>query len=252
MKENKFIRTSVIYLKGIVSALILLIVTQYFTLLIFIPPAFSARRRKLFYKKNLKWLARFILKTHLNVRTQYINNYNEDFSKPAVIIANHQTFLDVPVTFSLSYKLFVITNDWLKNTFFNFFMKKYLDNISTTEGNEKMIKEAGEFIKNGYFPLIFPEGIRTKGTKIIRFHKGAFLMSAVLNTEIIPIVICGSEQIHKRKWFYFKNGLLKVYIGKRIPPCNPDSHDEIRNQAKSVTEEFRKIYITLQNNNLPE
>ncbi len=252
MKEKSFIRPAVIFLKGIASALILLIVTQYFTLLIFIPPAFPARLRKRFYKKNLKWLARFILKTHLNVHTQYINKFDEDFSRPAIIIVNHQTFLDVPVSFGLTYKLFVITNDWLQHTFFRFFMKKYLDNISITEGNEAIINKAKELITIGYSPLIFPEGARTKGKGITRFHKGAFLMAAVLNIEILPVVIYGSDEIHLKKWFYLKNGILKVYIGQRIPPCNPKSQEDIRNQTKLMTSEFRKIYNTLQKDEIPE
>lgn len=252
MEKRSTIENIFIIIKGCAAALLLLIVSQYFTLLIFIPPVFPADKRKKFYKKNLKWIANFILKTHPNIKTSYINPNNEDFNKPAVIIVNHQTFFDVLVTFSLSYKLFVITNDWLQHTFFKSLMKKYLmDNVTITKGNEAMVASSEKVISGGYSPIIFPEGARIKGPEITRFHKGAFLMAALLNIEILPVVIYGSEEIHKKKWFYFKKGEIKVYIGKRISPCKENSHDEIRNQTKEMAKYFREKYHTLQSGQIP-
>ena len=252
MEKRGTIENILIVIKGCAAALLLLIVAQYFTLLIFIPPVFPAAIRKRFYKKNLHWMAKFILNTHPNVRTCFINPSKEDFKKPAVIIVNHQTFFDVLVSFSLSYKLFVITNDWLQHTFFKLLMKKYiLDNVTITHGNEAMIESSKKIVYGGYSPIVFPEGSRIKGTEIARFHKGAFLMAALLNIDIIPVVIYASKGIHQKRWFYFKKGEVNVFIGKRVAPCNPDSHEEIRKQTKDMANYFREKYHTLQIGNIP-
>jgi uncharacterized protein len=235
----------IIIVKGILSALILLIVSQYYTLLIFIPIPLSKTKRKIFYKKNLLWAARFILKTHLNVKTKFINPFQEDFKKPAVIIANHQTIFDAITIFSLSFNLAVITTDWMRHTYFRFLFWKYLDNITTADGNEVMIKKSEEMLKKGNLPLIFPEGARRHDRMITRFHKGAFLMAAQLGVDIIPVVICGSDAIHSTKWFFSKKGIMQVYIGKRIQPCDPNMNEEIKLQTKNTTAEFRKIYAKL-------
>jgi uncharacterized protein len=250
--QNNFISKLIIVVKGIASALILLIVSQYFTLLIFIPIPLSKTKRKLFYKKNILWVARFILKSHFNIKTTFLNPFQEDFKKPAIIIANHQTIFDAITVFALSYNFAVITTDWMYHTFFRFLFWKYIDNITTTDGNENMIKKSEDMIKMGNLPLIFPEGARRYDRMITRFHKGAFLMAAQLGVDILPVVICGSDNIHSKKWFFFKTGTIQVYIGKRIPHCDSQINDDIRLQAKKTTAEFREIYAKLQAEEIPK
>ena len=246
MAIRKFIENTSIIIKGIISFISLIIVSQYFTLLIFIPIPLKKERRKLFYKKNALWFAKFILKSHLNVKTHFLNPYKEDFLRPAVMVANHQTLFDAISISSLSYKFALVTNDFLKRTIFRFLIRRYIDNISTDDGNEVLIKESEKMIKKGYFPLVFPEGPRRQDNRITRFHKGAFYMAAVLNVDIIPIVVYGSENIHKSKWFYFKSGDIKVFIGKRLAHVDPKNNEEVRQQTKNVTEQFRQIYLKLQ------
>ena len=49
----------------------------------------------------------------VNVKKKIINVNHENFEKPAVIIANHQSFLDILVLVMLHPKLIMMTNKWV-------------------------------------------------------------------------------------------------------------------------------------------
>ena len=71
---------------------------------------------KLVYHKTLwsmNWIIIYIMG---NVKKEIINPLSDHFTKPAVIICNHQSFLDILVTIMLHPKLILITNHWVYNS----------------------------------------------------------------------------------------------------------------------------------------
>ena len=51
-----------------------------------------------------------------NVKKKIINERKENFSKPCVLIANHQSFLDILVMTMLNPKIILLTNNWVWNS----------------------------------------------------------------------------------------------------------------------------------------
>ena len=50
----------------------------------------------------------------INVRRkEFGNNENLDFSKPSIIIANHQSFVDILQMLMLSPKIVLVVKDWV-------------------------------------------------------------------------------------------------------------------------------------------
>ncbi|PIP53780.1 MAG: hypothetical protein COX07_08870 [Bacteroidetes bacterium CG23_combo_of_CG06-09_8_20_14_all_32_9] len=245
---SKIINKIVIYVKGIVSFMLFFFISIYMTIFVLLPVPILNPKTKRFYTNNFWWYARFLTKAHFNINIQNINPFNEDFTRPAIIVCNHQTLFDVPLTMGMFPRLFVISNNWHHYSPIRLIVERYVDFLPVTNGIKWVLTQSESRIKQGSLGLFFPEGNRTNEPAILRYHKGAFLLAAMLKADILPVVIYASEGIRKKKWYFFKTGKIQVYIGNRIPPVNPDENDEVKTQAKLVCNLSRKIYNKLQNN----
>lgn len=183
------------------------------------------------------------------------NPFNENFDKPAVIIANHQSFIDILMLLSLSPKIIMMTNQWVwKSPFFGHIVR-YAGFLHYKDGIEHHLEELRKKVADGYSVLIFPEGTRSADLSIHRFHKGAFLLAQELSLDILPILIYGNGNlVSKRQPFYVKPGIIGYRILSRIYPNDRKLGngylDISKNTAKYMREEYqllRNRYDTPQN-----
>ena len=219
--------------------------SQLFTLLLLLPPPPYERERHKFYKILLWGYAKFMVKTHFNIRTRIINGSGERLSKPAVMIANHQSILDVPTTIMLSPKILIVTNDWARNPMFHFFVGKYIDMFSVNKGLEYYVDELKKWIDKGYLILIFPEGVRWGTGNIERFHKGAFYLAEKLDVDILPLLLHADGTINSSRQFYLKAGNFKVKILPRIAPGNKAFGSTYQERTKRIMQMYREEYCKL-------
>lgn len=228
--------------KGVLSFLFFVSSSQIFTLMILIPPPPKERERRKLYKLLLWWYAGLIVRTHMNIHLRIKNEYNESFHKPAIMIANHQSILDVPVTMMLSPKILIVTNDWAYSPGFHFFIGKYLDIYSINKGLENYVDDLKKWIDKGYQILIFPEGVRWGTGKIERFHKGAFYLAQKLNVDILPLLLHGTGTINSSRQFYLKEGLFTLKIQKRISPDDKSFGETYQEQTSRIMQWYRTEY----------
>ena len=95
--------------------------------------------------------------------------------KPAIIIANHQSFIDILELLSFSPKIIMITNHWVWNSPVFGKIIQYAGFFHVDEGYELCVERMREKVREGYSIAIFPEGTRTYDGKMKRFHKGCAL-----------------------------------------------------------------------------
>lgn len=204
-----------------------------------------------FGRKNKKkifhyWLfitSKMIAYIPLNIKKIINNPYGEDFKKPAIIIANHQSHIDIPLCLMLHPKILILTNDWVQKNIFYGSIVKFADYYPTSDGFEKNLKLLKEKIKEGYSVLIFPEGSRSPDLKIKRFHKGAFEYAEKLNTDILPIIIQGAADCIPKGEPFLKSGQISINILKRISikDFGINSREQAKNIRKLMTAEYQKI-----------
>ena len=70
----------------------------------------------------------------------------------------------------------------------------FVDRSSTTEAL-KSIYSAKQKIKDGTSVIFFPEGTRSKTTRLLPFKKGAFHLAFDLDLPILPVTINGTDKI---------------------------------------------------------
>ncbi len=221
-----------------------LIVTLCGFLLFTIFPAKKATR-KLMYHYIIMYTFRFILKCFFNVKKTIINNHHETFEKPAVIVANHQSHIDLALTLQLYPKLIVFTNDWVYNSPFYGRAVRMADYYPASEGYENSLTKLEDLVNQGYSILIFPEGTRSMDGEIHRFHKGAFLLAEKLQLDIIPLLIHGAGDTVTKGDFHFKDGALTVKLLKRITTDDTTFGQTYQERTKSICALMRKEYALL-------
>ena len=112
------------------------IIQAYITTLFLIP--IKKQTRQKWVHKFVQLSLRCFLKIMITVKWVRINNYNETFSKPGVVIANHQSFIDILMLLALHPKLLMVTNNWVwKSPFFGRIVR-YLGFYNTINGYENL------------------------------------------------------------------------------------------------------------------
>ncbi|HNW68840.1 MAG TPA: lysophospholipid acyltransferase family protein [Bacteroidales bacterium] len=232
-------------LKALVSLLIFIITTQFFTLLILVPFSNKKRSAATFYTKLLTFYARFIIKTHFNIKVKHLNKPEQLFQHPALVVCNHQSIIDVPVSLSLTPKMRVLNNNWHDNAGAKFFITKYIGFFSIYQDLDILVKKLEPSVKMGCPLLVFPEGIMNYGQQIKRFHKGGFYIARNLDLDVQPVVIYYSENVLRRRWFYMKNGDVVVKFLDPIKVNSPLYGETYQELTHNVMCEMRNEYAAI-------
>ena len=206
-------------------------------MLILMPLPIKRTAKKLAFHKMVYWFTRIFLGTMITVRTVRKNPFNENYEKPSVIIANHQSFIDILLLLSTSPKIVMMTNSWVWNSPFFGWIVKYADFHHSADGYEALAERLKERVAEGYSVVVFPEGTRSADCSIQRFHKGAFYLAQLLKLDILPMLIYGAGQISsKKQGFYIKSGIIATKTLKRVEYGDNSFGDTYQDQAKN----FRK------------
>ncbi|MBS7230409.1 1-acyl-sn-glycerol-3-phosphate acyltransferase [Flavobacterium psychroterrae] len=149
-----------------------------------------------------------------------INNFNETFEKPAIIIANHSSFIDILAMGMLSPKIIFLVNDWVYNSpIFGGTVRK-AGFYPVSEGIEVGVEHLRQKVNEGYSLMIFPEGTRSESNQIKRFHKGAFYLAEEFNLDIVPVLIHGASEAIPKGDFVIHHSFVTLSILERIAPDN--------------------------------
>lgn len=175
------------------------------------------KKKKLFMHKLVQLCSKFIVYSILGIRKNFINKENLDFSKPKLLVSNHQSHLDLCLIFMLNPKIIALTNNWVWNNPFYGFIVRFLDFYPVTKGLESSVVHLQKCVDDGYSILIFPEGHRTRDGEISRFQNGAIFLSEKLNLDIQPILIHGANHCMDRNEFFMRNGQVSIKFLNIIP-----------------------------------
>lgn len=199
----------------LVVLLLLSLLTQIFMLVVIIIPSTWRWKRHVMCHAS-----RFALYCvhHCVPDVHNIRQKNgETFEKPAIIIANHQSVIDLAVIIGMVPKLVVVTKKYIWNSPFFGWAVRMAGYMHSELGMDEIDKIVTERIAEGYSVLIFPEGTRSEDLQVQRFHKGAFLLAEKHKLDIVPIVSYGNGMImSKRQPLLVKQGILVVRVLPRV------------------------------------
>ena len=221
------------------------ILTLLSYLFIIIPIA--EKKKKRFFHALIHYCARFILKMFFYKTNKIINLSGENFSKPGIIISNHQSVIDILKILSLHNKIIMVTKPWITRSPIFGRLARYADFVDINAGYEESLELFQDYLQNGYSIAIFPEGSRSPDCRIRRFHKGAFYLANYFKTDIIPVILHGQGQaLSKDDPWCKKEGICVCKILPRISYLNlQDSGNTYQEQCKAISELFREEHARL-------
>ena len=129
---------------------------------------------------------------------------------------------------------------------------KILNHIPIDRSNHKSayksILKGASRLKENYSIIIFAEG--TRATNGIRPFKSGTLhiINNLTEVDILPITLCGTKNIHKKNWFKFKSGKVKVIIHKPLHlktkkyQNNQKKKDLLSQLEKIISSKFENNY----------
>lgn len=201
-------------------------------------------RGKLLYHTLLSKACRALVYIMVNVKKRIINPQQEDFSKPAIIICNHQSSLDIVPLIMLHPKILMFTNNRKWNAPFFGPVIRMADYFPAEEV-EHNIDKIADRVKHGYSMIVFPEGTRSVDGTIKRFHKGAFYLAEKLGIDILPIMIHGTSYTLTKRDALLKDGSLTLKFLPRIKPTDSQFGDGYAERAKNIGRYFRSEFEKL-------
>ena len=171
--------------------------------------------------------------------------------KPCVLIANHQSLMDIIVLFTItSMNLrMVLKKELLCIPIFGWCLwwNRFISiDRSSRRKALRSIDRGARKIQKGTSVLLFPEGTRSNDGKLRPFQAGSFIMAIKSQVPIIPITISGTiNVVHKTSPLKFNfNKEVRVIVS---PPVDTsrykiDQRDELKDEVETVIREnYKKI-----------
>lgn len=193
-------------------------------------------------------LAKFltsVLYSNPFVKKKVIKNSNEDFSKPAVIIANHTSFLDTLAIAMTTHKIIYLVNDWVYQSPVFGKLVRALGFYPVSQGIENGMEQLKEKIAQGYSLVVFPEAERSYTHDVKRFHKGAFYLAEQFELDILPLYIHGNSEVLPKGDFIIYDGSITVKVGDRINKDNLDFGKNYSEKTKKINAYYRMEFAKL-------
>jgi uncharacterized protein len=205
----------------------------------------STKSKKILIHKLFRYLTWFMIYMNFVSKKIIINPDNEDYTTPSIIIANHQSHIDLMLMMLLNYRVVVLTNPRNFNNPIYGPALRFAGFIEVDGDYKSILNQVKKQTDEGYSVVVFPEGHRSEGGKLRRFHKGAFLLADELKLDILPIIIYGQKEALKKSEFFLKRATAITKFLPRIRLSDGDFGETARDQAKNVKAYFETEYIKI-------
>lgn len=206
----------------------------------------SGTKKRSMFRYLMGFYLRSLAVIMINVRREFRNPYHEQFDEPAVIIANHQSFIDVLLMLHLRKNVVMVVKKWVYHSPFFGWAVRYAGYFHVNDGYEKALPRLRKLVDEGCSIVIFPEGTRTTDGSLNRFHKGAFLLAEELKMDIVPVVFHGSDYaMPKGDSFLLKNGFMHRVILPRVKYSDRSFGETYQERTKKIARWYKAQFEIL-------
>lgn len=209
-------------------------------------PNARAKKQLGLHKVTSKFM-KSVLYTNPFISKKIINKHKETFEKPAMIIANHTSFLDILAMGMLHPKCIYLVKDHVYTSKTVGYAARLHGAYPVSvgiEGGEAFLKQK---LAQGFSIIAFPEGTRSATNKIGRFHKGAFYLAEQLGLDILPVLIHGGSEVSPKGSFIIQDGSINLVILPRISPDDSRFATSFSKRPKEIGQYFRSEFRRLRN-----
>lgn len=215
-----------------------LLLSVYGWIILKVNPKGYLKKQLGLHKMTSKFM-KSVLYTNPFLSKEIRNPYNETFEKPAMLIANHTSFLDILAMGMLHPKLIYLVKDHVYNSPIIGSAAKLHGAYPVSGGIENGEAFLKQKIEQGFSIIAFPEGARSTSNKINRFHKGAFYLAEKLELDILPVMIHGGAEVSPKNSFIIRDGDFTVELLPRIKVNDLSFGATYSQRPKQIGQYFR-------------
>lgn len=179
-------------------------------------PGRREKRKAAFHRHIRRFFRMYVFHWIWGARPELRNPYREEFHKPALIIANHQSIIDLAATLMLRDRIVAMTGQWVWESKLYGHVIRFADFFPATMPLDQMVAHIRDCMSRGYSVLIFPEGTRSEDLQIHKFRRGAFHIVEQLQCDVVPVTLWGTGQMLPKNDFCLNPGRIIIDIGKRV------------------------------------
>ncbi len=145
-----------------------------------------------------------------------------DFSRPHIIVANHQSIIDVcclfralplPLRFVLKQELARVP---LVGAYARAMGMVFIERQAVRRASRRL-RDAQGLVLAGHSLCAFPEGTRSRGGGVGPFKGGVFRLAIETGIPVLPIAIDGSGDVLPSAGFRVRPGRIRLLAGTPIP-----------------------------------
>lgn len=167
----------------------------------------------------------------LGIRLEISGRETVDRKKPAVFMANHESFLDGPLLFLAipQYARVILKKEIFRIPIIGWAMK-FVGFVPVDRKGKKSgrisIERAIRLIRERHYSyLIFPEGTRSLDGKMQAFRRGAFFLAVESQSPIVPITLEGSYELMPKGSSLAEKGTVRVVFHEAVLVRNLEEKD---------------------------
>ncbi len=162
-----------------------------------------------------------------------------DWSRPCMIVANHESVIDICALFrAVPVPLrFVLKQEMTRVPLVGRYAKVtgmlFIDRDNRRAG-PKMLREAADLLRAGGTLCIFPEGTRSRDGRVAAFKGGAFQAAIDAGVDVLPVAIAGAGAVLPIDGlFRVRPGTITVRIGTPLATTGTD-RQALANEAHAA------------------
>ncbi|MEZ0472607.1 lysophospholipid acyltransferase family protein [Luteimonas salinilitoris] len=166
-----------------------------------------------------------------------------DWSRPHVLVANHQSVIDICALFrAVPVPLHFLLKQEMDRVPFVGWYAKAMGMVFIRRDNRRAatasLRRAATLVRGGAILCIFPEGTRSRDGSVAAFKPGAFQVAIDAGAQVLPVALEGTGAVLPPDGFFrVRPGRIRVRFGAPLPlatDVGPLDRSALAAQARSA------------------
>jgi 1-acyl-sn-glycerol-3-phosphate acyltransferase len=197
--------------------------------------------------RSLRLIAAFISRTYPYWRIRVEGRWPEA-AGPFVVVANHQSLLDIPLLCNVPREMKWIAKESLFKIPWIGWAFRLSGDIPVRRGEAasggEALAKARAYLDRGMNVMLFPEGTRSTTGELLPFKTGAFKLAVEAGRAVLPIAVNGTAEAWPKGSPWVRPARLSVRVLDPVP-LRGDGPVEVERLRREVRERIASAVAEL-------
>ena len=190
-----------------------------------------------------RWIGGLTMRLNPDWHVEVSGRLPADPRRPYVVVSNHQSLADIPVISRLPWEMkWVVKAELFEVPVFGWLMRMAGD-IPVSRKNKtsraKALVAARQYLRDRCSVMFFPEGTRSRDSRVGRFADGPFGLAIKAQVPVLPLAIDGTQDaLPKHRWRFGDPSEIRLRV---LPPV--ETTGLTTDDAPALRERVRRLIV---------